>query len=68
MCKPETHLGRIVRHFKARTSFMIRRAGFPDFAWVTRYYDHIIRDNISFYYIIRYIKENPERHFLKKVA
>ncbi len=30
-----------------------------DFAWQSRYYDHIIRDEQSFYRISEYIKNNP---------
>jgi putative transposase len=68
MSKQETHLGKIVRHFKAKTSFMIRKAGYSYFGWVTRYYDRIVRDDKSLNYIRRYIIENPWRHSMKKVA
>ncbi|MDO8741608.1 MAG: hypothetical protein Q7J11_00495, partial [Candidatus Roizmanbacteria bacterium] len=30
-----------------------------DFTWQSRFYDHIIRNEKSFYYIRKYIKENP---------
>jgi len=32
-----------------------------DFAWQSRFYDHIIRDKISFDNISNYIKNNPKK-------
>ena len=54
-------LGKIVRCWKARSAYTIRRAGKPDFVWQSRYYEHIIRDQTSLYRIRRYIAQNPSR-------
>ncbi len=68
MQKKEMHLGKIIRHFKAKTSFLIHKEGLKEFEWVSRYYDKVIKDEKSLYFIRKYIQENSRRHFLKKVA
>jgi hypothetical protein len=42
--KPDT-LGSILNQFKSVCTKRIRLARNPDFAWQSRYYDHIIRDD-----------------------
>ncbi len=68
MTKPEMHLGKVIRHYKAKTSFLIHKEGLKQFQWVSRYYDHIIRTDKSLYYIRKYIQENPIRHQERKAA
>jgi len=68
MTKPEMHLGKIIRHYKAKTSFLIHKERLKNFGWVSRYYDHIIRTEKSLYFIRKYIKENPIRHNYEKAA
>ena len=48
----------IIRSYKSAVTKHTHRLGF-DFAWQTRFHDHIIRDNISFENIQTYINENP---------
>jgi len=52
------NLSRIIRWYKGRTSFECRNI-YADFAWQTRFHDHIIRDNKSYNKIKSYIIENP---------
>ncbi|MBK8397648.1 MAG: transposase [Leptospiraceae bacterium] len=68
MLRPEMHLGKIIRHYKAKTSFLIHKEGLKQFQWVSRYYDHIIRTEKSLHYIRKYIQENPIRHQERKAA
>lgn len=51
-------LSSIVGSYKAAVTKHIRRLGF-DFAWQSRFYDHIIRDRTSFLHISQYIDNNP---------
>ena len=51
-------LGKIIRWFKGRTTFEIRKTE-SKFSWQSRFYDNIIRNEKSFCYIRKYIKENP---------
>lgn len=44
MKNPKPTLGKIVRHFKARTAKFIHDAGVPEFRWQRNYHEHIIRD------------------------
>lgn len=48
----------IIRSYKSAVSKHAHRMGF-DFAWQTRFHDHIIRDGESFQRIQSYIRENP---------
>ncbi|UPT70636.1 MAG: transposase [Flavobacterium sp. JAD_PAG50586_2] len=49
---------RIIRWFKGRATFEIRRTN-KEFSWQPRYYDRIIRDSHEYNAIIQYIKSNP---------
>jgi REP element-mobilizing transposase RayT len=53
-------LGNIIRQFKSVCTRRIRSAGFDKFAWQSRFYDHIIRDDESLQRIREYIQSNPQ--------
>lgn len=57
----QTHLGNIIRWYKGRCTFEIRKRGYSDFAWQSRFYDHIIRNDRSLDRIRDYIFDNPLR-------
>ncbi|WZL87659.1 transposase [Salinimicrobium sp. 3283s] len=50
----------IIRSYKSATTKHAHRLGF-DFEWQTRFYDIIIRNEISFQNISNYIKNNPAK-------
>ncbi|KAA9332728.1 transposase [Adhaeribacter soli] len=52
------NIARIVRWFKGRTTFEIRKL-LPDFAWQALFYDHIIRNNAALERMQNYILNNP---------
>ena len=52
------NISRIIRWYKGRCSFEIRKTN-PNFAWQSRFYDHIIRDENSYNRISQYIINNP---------
>ncbi len=54
-------LGVVVRSYKATVSRWCRRNGYEDFAWQSRFHDHIIRDERSLQHIRQYILDNPAR-------
>jgi len=54
-------LGAIVGQIKSTCTKRIWAAGFTDFAWQTRFYDHIVRDEPSLQRIREYIAGNPAR-------
>ena len=56
--KPGT-LGAIINEFKSTCTKQIRAAGYKDFAWQARYYDHIIFQESELNNIMAYILENP---------
>lgn len=57
----KTHLGKIIRWYKGRCTFEIRKRNYSDFAWQSRFYDHIIRNEQSLSRIRKYIFNNPLR-------
>lgn len=57
----KNHLGRIIRWYKGRCTFEIRKRDYSDFAWQSRFYDHIIRNEKSLNRIREYIFNNPLR-------
>lgn len=61
MRNPKQVLGKIVRHYKARTSKLVRDGGYPYFQWQRNYYEHIIRNEIDLNKIRRYIVDNPRK-------
>lgn len=54
------NLSRVIRWYKARTSFECRKTH-ADYAWQSRFYDHIIRNNKEYNKIKNYIVNNPNR-------
>ena len=52
------NISKIIRWYKGRCSFECRKIH-SDFAWQSRFHDHIIRDSKSFNTIQNYIFENP---------
>jgi REP element-mobilizing transposase RayT len=62
----KTHLGKIIRWYKGRCTFEIRKRDYPDFAWQSRFYDHIIRNEQSLQRIRKYIYDNPLRWQIDK--
>ena len=50
----------IIRSYKSAVTKHARRLGYR-FAWQSRFYDHIIRDEKSFYTISNYIINNPAK-------
>jgi putative transposase len=56
----QENISRIIRWFKGRTSYEIRKQK-PDFSWQSRFHDHIIRDAKSFEHIQNYILDNPRK-------
>lgn len=52
-------LGEIMRWFKGRCTFEIRKGNFnPNFSWQPRYYDHVIRNDQEYNDIQAYILTN----------
>jgi len=56
-------LGKVIRSWKARSSRAIRQSGNPDFAWQSRYFEHVIRSEAALHRLRRYISENPIRAY-----
>ena len=54
----QDNISRIVRWFKGRCSFEMRKID-KSFNWQSRFHDHIIRNSESFEKIQNYIVENP---------
>ncbi|MEW6200947.1 MAG: transposase [bacterium] len=62
----QTTLGKIIRFYKAKTTFLIRKKGFDksnpyisQFKWQRNYYERIIRNDDEFAHIGDYIMNNP---------
>jgi REP element-mobilizing transposase RayT len=53
-------IGIIINQFKRICTITIKTRGF-DFAWQSRFHDHIIRTNSELNRIRKYIRENPEK-------
>jgi len=54
-------LGAIIGQIKSICTKRIWAAGYTDFAWQARFYDHIIRDESSLVRIREYIVNNPAK-------
>jgi REP element-mobilizing transposase RayT len=63
--KPNS-LGSIINQIKSVCTKRIWAAGFRDFAWQPRFFDHIIRDEKSLHNIQQYIRNNPLKWQLDK--
>ena len=59
-------LGSIIGQFRSIATKRIWEAGFRDFGWQPRFYDHIIRREPSLDAIRTYISENPMKWTLDK--
>jgi len=59
MKHPEQPLGKIIRSFKAEATKKIHDAGGNEFAWLGRFYEHVIRDGKDLDRIRKYILDNP---------
>jgi len=59
MCNSNVTLGKIIRHFKAKCTKLIRNQGYTEFQWQRGYYDRIIRNDIDLNKIRQYINNNP---------
>ncbi len=53
------HLGKVIRHYKAKVSRIIRTEIDKNFKWQSNYYEHIIRNQQDLERIRYYIKNNP---------
>lgn len=53
------NISRIVRWYKGRVTFEIRK-NYPNFEWQSRFWDHVIRNEESFNRIENYIQNNPK--------
>ena len=60
------NLASIIRGFKSATTKNIHIAGFNEFAWQARYYDHVIRDENELTRLREYIINNPKKWDLDK--
>ena len=54
-------LGVIIRSYKSAVTRLAGLAGFKEFAWQSRYHDHIIRDERSLHRIRHYLVNNPAK-------
>jgi len=66
--RPETQLNAnsisvIIGQWKAMSTARIRREVDENFAWHTRFYDSIVRDEVSLDRIRRYIQDNPKEWY-----
>ncbi|MDH4474785.1 MAG: hypothetical protein QE487_19425 [Fluviicola sp.] len=53
------NISKVIRWYKGRCSFEVRKIGIP-LEWQTRFYDHVIRDQNAFDRISQYIIDNPK--------
>lgn len=60
------NISRIIRWYKGRTSFEIRKTTEINFKWQARYYDKIIRSLEAYTNVSKYVINNPEK-WIKKV-
>jgi len=60
-------LGAVVGQFKSICTKRIRSAGYWDFRWQTRFYDHLIRDDEDLNRIREYIQNNPIQWAMDKL-
>lgn len=58
------NLSSIINGFKSAATSKIRKHEVVDFAWQSRFYDRIIRNEKELYIIRRYIEQNPLRWHL----
>ncbi len=56
----QDNLSRIILWYKGRTTFETRKTK-ADFAWQSRFHDHIIRNEQDYQRIAEYINHNPAK-------
>jgi REP element-mobilizing transposase RayT len=56
----QENISRIIRWYKGKCSFEMRKIN-PDFKWLPRFHDHIIRNSAEFERIQNYIGQNPAK-------
>ncbi len=59
-------IGKIIRFYKGKTSYIIHNSGVEDFKWQRNYYDHIIRNEKDLNATREYIYFNPAKWELDK--
>lgn len=59
MADPRMVLGKVIRAWKAKSARLIHEAGNSSFAWQSRYYEHVIRNESELDRIRTYITNNP---------
>jgi REP element-mobilizing transposase RayT len=59
MKNPKRTLGKVLRHFKAKSAKLIHDSGYQDFKWQSRYHDRIVRSRQELNAIRTYILQNP---------
>ena len=59
------NISRVIRWYKGRCSFEVRKSGTP-LQWQSRFYDHVIRNRVAFVRISHYIINNPKNYKRKK--
>ena len=52
-------IGSVIRSFKAAATREAHRQGYRGQIWQRNYFEHIIRDDVSFFFITEYIAHNP---------
>ena len=59
--KPVTDsISMLINHYKGEVKKWCNNNGYPDFEWQGRFHDHVIRNEVEYYNIKRYIRENPK--------
>ena len=58
MRNPKPVLGKIIRHYKAKTTFYTHQLSFSSFKWQRNYYEHIIRNEKDLQNARHYIHYN----------
>ena len=56
---PSNTIGAMVRGYKSAVTRQIRLLGFTGKLWQRNYHERIIRTDLAYYRISRYIRENP---------
>jgi REP element-mobilizing transposase RayT len=57
-------LGIIINQYKSAITRWCRKNEFPQFKWQRNFFEHIIRNDTSFYRIGQYIRNNPANWFV----
>jgi REP element-mobilizing transposase RayT len=55
----KNNLSNIIRGFKAASATRIHHAGYKNFRWQSRFYDHIVGTEEAFQKVREYIGDNP---------